>query len=120
MQANPKPRSLCADTAVQRAVLALALAPYPHLAHDPELAREIDCGDAVERACLSQSGWHRLARMPGRLYSADGCRRPIRAFGTPVNVAQRFGETCDAIASWPIYRRKRRPLWPLCTAQLSG
>ncbi len=51
MQANPKLRSLCADSAVQRAVLALALAMYPHWRTIIELAaREIDCGDAVERA----------------------------------------------------------------------
>jgi hypothetical protein len=51
MQANRMPRRLCADAAVQRAILALALAPYPHWRTIPELAREIACGDAVERAC---------------------------------------------------------------------
>lgn len=50
MQANPRPRSTCADAAVQRAVLAMALAVYPHWRTIIELAREIDCGDAVERA----------------------------------------------------------------------
>jgi hypothetical protein len=53
MQANRMPRGLCADTAVQRAVMALCLATYPHWRTIPELAREIDCGegDVVERAC---------------------------------------------------------------------
>lgn len=42
--------------AVQRVVLALALAPYPHWRTIPELAREIDCGDAVERAVVDLVG----------------------------------------------------------------
>jgi hypothetical protein len=56
MQANRMPRSLCADAAVQRAVLALCLAPYPHWRTIPELAREIDCGDAVARAVVGLVG----------------------------------------------------------------
>jgi len=56
MQANRMPPRLCADLGIQRAVLALALAPYPHWRTIPELAREIDCGDAVERACVDLVG----------------------------------------------------------------
>lgn len=56
MQANRMPRRLRADAAVQRAVMALCLAPYPHWRTIPELAREIDCGDAVERACRDLVG----------------------------------------------------------------
>jgi hypothetical protein len=50
MQADRTPRRLCADMAVQRAVLAQALAVRPHWCTIIEMAREIDCGDAVERA----------------------------------------------------------------------
>lgn len=56
MQANPRPRSICADKAVQRIVLVLSLCVYPHWRTIPELAREIDCGDAVERACRDLVG----------------------------------------------------------------
>ena len=38
------------DHATQRAVLALALAAHPQSLAIPDLAREIDQGDAVERA----------------------------------------------------------------------
>lgn len=56
MQANRMPRRLRADAAVQRAVMALCLAPYPHWRTIPELAREIDQEDAVERACRDLVG----------------------------------------------------------------
>jgi hypothetical protein len=57
MQANPKRRLLCADMAVQRAVMARTLAMYLHWCTIPELAREIDCdGDAVERAVVDLVG----------------------------------------------------------------
>jgi len=53
MQANRMPRRLRADKAVQRAVMALCIAPYPHWRTIPEVAREIDKGDmAVERAVV--------------------------------------------------------------------
>ncbi len=53
MQANRMPRRLRADKAVQRAIMALCVAPYPHWRTIPELAREIDKGDmAVERAVV--------------------------------------------------------------------
>jgi hypothetical protein len=38
------------DRATQRAVLSLALAAHPSALTIPDLAREIDQGDAVERA----------------------------------------------------------------------
>lgn len=47
MQVQRSPRS---DAAVQRVVLSLALAAYPEFLIIPELAREIDQGDDVERA----------------------------------------------------------------------
>ncbi len=53
---KPSPRRACADAVVQRAVLALCLAPYPHWRTIPELAREMDCGDAVERAVVDLVG----------------------------------------------------------------
>lgn len=57
MQANRMPRTLRADRAVQRAVMALCLAPYPHWRTIPEVAREIDRGDAaVERAVVDLIG----------------------------------------------------------------
>jgi len=56
MQANRMPRRPMADAAVQRVVLALCLAPYPHWSTIPELAREIDQGDDVERACRDLVG----------------------------------------------------------------
>lgn len=57
MQANRMPRRLRADKAVQRAVMALCLAPYPHWRTIPEVAREIDKGDmAVERAVVDLVG----------------------------------------------------------------
>lgn len=53
MQANRMPRRLRADRAIQRAVMALCLAPYPHWRTIPEVAREIDRDDAaVERAVV--------------------------------------------------------------------
>ena len=53
MQANRMPRRLRADRDVQRAVMALCLAPYPHWRAIPEVAREIDKGDMVtERAVV--------------------------------------------------------------------
>ena len=48
MQDKASPRS---DRGVQRAVLALALEAHPKSLTIPELAREIDAGVAVERAC---------------------------------------------------------------------
>jgi hypothetical protein len=56
MLSKPNPRRGCTDAAVQRAVLALALAMYPHWRTIPELTREIHCGDAVERACRDLVG----------------------------------------------------------------
>lgn len=50
MQAKRIPRRLCADKAVQRAIVARALAMYPHWLTIIEMAQEIGCGDAVERA----------------------------------------------------------------------
>ncbi len=47
---QPSPRRACADTVVQRAVMAMALAVYPMWRTIPELGRKIDCGDAAERA----------------------------------------------------------------------
>lgn len=53
MQANRMPRRLRAERGVQRAVMALCLAPYPHWRTIPEVAREIDREDAaVERAVV--------------------------------------------------------------------
>lgn len=53
MQANRMPRRLRADRGVQRAVMVLCLAPYPHWRTIPEVAREIGRGDmAVERAVV--------------------------------------------------------------------
>lgn len=52
MQANRMPRRLRANMGVQRAVMALTLAPYPHWRTIPELAKEIDKGDAVEHAVV--------------------------------------------------------------------
>ena len=50
MQANPSPRRACTDADVQRAILVLVLGAHPMWRTIPELAREIDSGDAVERA----------------------------------------------------------------------
>lgn len=50
MQANPSPRREREDAAVQRAVLSLALEAHPKSLTIPDLARQIDRGDAVERA----------------------------------------------------------------------
>lgn len=53
MQANRMPRRLRADQAVQRAIMALTLAPYPHWRTIPEVAREIDGKElAVEQAVV--------------------------------------------------------------------
>ncbi len=79
MQANPRLHSPCADMAVQRAALALCLAPYPHWRTIPELAREMDCGDAVERAVVDLVGIGLLecrASQSGRLPlqpTSNGC-----------------------------------------------
>lgn len=53
MQDKASPRS---DRGVQRAVLALALEAHPNALKIPDLAREIDRGDAVERACRDLVG----------------------------------------------------------------
>jgi len=50
MQANPSPRTKRDDESVQRAVLSLVLDAHPKSLTISELAREIDRGDAVERA----------------------------------------------------------------------
>ena len=50
MQANPSPRPKRDDESVRRAVLSLVLDAHPKSLTIPELAREIDRGDAVERA----------------------------------------------------------------------
>jgi len=42
--------------AAQRAVLSLALEAHPKSLKIPDLAREIDQGDAVERACRDLVG----------------------------------------------------------------
>ena len=44
------------EAATQRAVLALVLDAYPKSLTIPDLAREIDAGDAVERACRDLVG----------------------------------------------------------------
>jgi hypothetical protein len=57
MQANRMPRRSRADKAVQRAIMALCIAPYPHWRTIPEVAYEIDQGDdAVERAVVDLVG----------------------------------------------------------------
>ncbi len=50
MQVNPSPRHEREDESTQRAVLSLALEAHPKSLTIPDLAREIDQGDAVERA----------------------------------------------------------------------
>lgn len=50
MQVNPSPRREREDESIQRAVLSLVLAAYPKRLTIPDLAREIDRGDAIERA----------------------------------------------------------------------
>ncbi len=50
MQVNPSPRPEREDESIQRAVLSLALETHPKPLAIPDLAREIDQGDAVERA----------------------------------------------------------------------
>jgi hypothetical protein len=50
MQANPSPRPERDDESVQRAILSLVLDAHPKSLTIPQLAREIDRGDAVERA----------------------------------------------------------------------
>ena len=50
MQVNPSPRPEREDESIQRAVLSLALEAHPKSLAIPDLAREIDQGDAVERA----------------------------------------------------------------------
>jgi hypothetical protein len=50
MQDNPSPRPEREDESIQRAVLSLALEAHPESLTIPDLAREIDRGDAVERA----------------------------------------------------------------------
>jgi hypothetical protein len=57
MQGNRMPRRSRADKAVQRTIMALCLAPYPHWRTIPELVREIDREDlAVERAVVDLVG----------------------------------------------------------------
>jgi hypothetical protein len=50
MQGNRRRRDPCADSSVQRAVMALALASYPRWSTTHELKREIPCGSAVTKA----------------------------------------------------------------------
>jgi len=50
MQDQPNSRSVREDSAVQRAVLGQVLDAHPKQLTIPDLAREIDQGDAVERA----------------------------------------------------------------------
>lgn len=51
MQAkHPKWRNRCAESDVQRAVMALTLAVYPQWRTTRELRREIGCGRVVTRA----------------------------------------------------------------------
>ncbi len=56
MQANPSPRPERDDESVQRAVLSLVLDAHPKSLTIPELAREIDRSDAVERAVCDLVG----------------------------------------------------------------
>jgi len=56
MQANLSPRREREDESVQRAVLSLVLDAHPKSLTIPDLAREIDQGDAVERACRDLVG----------------------------------------------------------------
>lgn len=56
MLSKPNPRHACTDEVVQRAILALVLGARPMWRTIPELAREIDCGDAVERAVVELVG----------------------------------------------------------------
>jgi hypothetical protein len=56
MLSKPNPRRACTDAAVQRAILALVLGARPMWRTIPELAREIDCGDTVERAVVDLVG----------------------------------------------------------------
>jgi hypothetical protein len=56
MQANPSPRSEREDEAVQRTVLSLVLDAHPKSLTIPDLARELDRGDAVERVCRDLVG----------------------------------------------------------------
>lgn len=50
MQANRMPRAQREDEAVERAILALVMAVYPHYRTIPELSREIGTREAVEQA----------------------------------------------------------------------
>jgi hypothetical protein len=50
MQAHPRSGGAASDEAIQRAILALALAAYPKLRTLPELAREIGSKRAATRA----------------------------------------------------------------------
>jgi predicted DNA-binding ArsR family transcriptional regulator len=47
---HPNRRRRCADSDVQRAVMALTLAVYPQWRTTRELRREIGCGGVVKRA----------------------------------------------------------------------
>lgn len=57
MQVNPSPRPEREDESIQRAVLGLALEAHPKSLAIPDLAREIDQGDAVERAVRDLVGF---------------------------------------------------------------
>lgn len=50
MQANRMSRAKREDEEVERAILALVMAVYPHFRTIPELSREIGSREAVERA----------------------------------------------------------------------
>lgn len=56
MQANPSQRPERDDESIQRAVLSLVLDAHPKSLTTPELVREIDRGDAVERAVCDLVG----------------------------------------------------------------
>jgi hypothetical protein len=64
MQANGMSGGSSGDLAVERAILALAMAVYPVLCTVPELARKIGDRDAVERATESLVE-HGVIRMHG-------------------------------------------------------
>ncbi len=50
MQSNRKSRAAREEETVERAILALVMAVYPHFRTIPELSREIGSREAVERA----------------------------------------------------------------------
>lgn len=82
MQANRMPRRARGDTATQRAILSLVLEAPPDSLTIPDLAREIDCDDAVEVAVRELVGvglleCHGISLRPSRaLAHLDGLELP--------------------------------------------